>query len=46
MKSASHYSRKADACRELGRWKAADEWAAMARKARAIEKKRRTPSKS
>jgi hypothetical protein len=41
MKSSSYYSRKAEASRELGRWTHADEWATKAKKARAIEKKRR-----
>lgn len=42
MKSSSYYSRKAENSRELGHWTIADTWAAKARKARAIEKKRRT----
>jgi hypothetical protein len=41
MKSSSYYARKANASRELGHWFNADEWASMARKARAIEKKRK-----
>lgn len=41
MKSSSYYSRKANACRELGRWRAADEWAGLAQKARRAEKRRK-----
>jgi len=41
MKSSSYYSRKAAACIELGRWCAAQEWQAMARKARRIENERK-----
>lgn len=40
MKSSSYYSRKASDSRELGHWAIADEWAAKATKARAIEKRK------
>lgn len=42
MKSSSYYSRKASACIELGNWCAVKEWRAMAKKARAIEKRNRS----
>lgn len=41
MKSSSFYTRKAEVSRELGRWSVADKWAAMASKARRIEKRRK-----
>lgn len=45
MKSSSYYSRKASACRELGRWSAADEWARLAAKARKAKKPTRAARK-
>lgn len=44
MKSSSFYSRKAEASRELGHWKIADEWAEKAAKARRIERASKTPT--
>jgi len=36
LKSSSYYYRKAVACRELGRWAAADQWARLAARARRV----------
>lgn len=40
MKSAQYYYSKANACAELGRWAARDEWRAMAKKAVEIARRK------